>query len=122
MVTSQLTMRTKKRSSLAAFSRTTASMAGEGSMFRKLICKGICMLFSFSILKPMSTAVTSQSRSRLSRLPHRKHTSRPIQALDEGQQEREQGGKETEYYWPRATLLATIRLPKSPKERRIKKG
>src|SRR6185436_15397658 len=59
MVTSQLTMRSKKRSSLAAFSRTTASMAGEGSMFRKLICKGICIFFSFSILKPVSSALSA---------------------------------------------------------------
>src|SRR5262245_66601597 len=47
MVTSQLTMRSKKRSSLAAFSRTIASTAGDGSILRKLICKGTCMFFSF---------------------------------------------------------------------------
>src|SRR6476661_7469406 len=70
MVTSQLTMRSKKRSSLAAFSRTIASTAGEGSMFRKLICKGICMLLSFSILKPMPP----RSRASLDLVDHVVHT------------------------------------------------
>src|SRR4029077_20880531 len=70
MVTSQLTIRSKKRSSLAAFSRTIASTAGDGSMFRKLICKGICMFFSFSILKPMPP----RSRASLDLVDHVVHS------------------------------------------------
>src|SRR6476660_5771296 len=107
MVTSQLTMRSKKRSSLAAFSRTIASTAGDGSMLRKLICKGLCMHFSFSI----PNQCPPRSRASLDLVDRVVHTENipavPSRLLTRVNKKESKEGKKRsiigpeQRYWPR---------------------